>query len=62
MSVFSLCLYPTHLPVEGLEPKGIMQSIPARPIDIKSLAYEIIKTPVGLMGIAATEKEIWKND
>ena len=33
-----------------------MQSIPARPINTESLTYDILKTPVGLLGIAMTEK------
>lgn len=33
-----------------------MQSIPAKPITIESLTYDILPTPVGLMGIAKTEK------
>ena len=33
-----------------------MQSIPTQPIKVESLTYDILRTPVGLIGIAATPK------
>jgi len=33
-----------------------MQRIPAQPVKVESLFYDILRTPVGLMGIAATPK------